>query len=344
MNIETKAETLTLNYLKTIGLCNNGENGRGFAQPYDLVISRDGKIFVLNRSDPSLTKAIRIGICNLEEEYLGEFYGNGYGVGEGQFTLPVAIAFDNDERLYITDEYNHTVSVFDKSGNYLSRWGSYGSTQGNLDGPAGIVIDSEDYVYIVDQNNNRVQKFTTNGDYILGWGTQGTGEGQFNLPWGITTDKDGDIYVADWRNDRIQKFTSSGHLLRIFGESGSKNGQLYRPSGVAVDKEGRIYVADWGNERVQIFDPSGNFLLNLKGQATLSKWARDFLKANPDEQVTRDISNLIPDLPSQLSTPYDISSQCEPYFWSPVSIKLDSLGQLYVLESNRYRFQVYSIN
>ena len=37
--------TVTINYLKTIGIVNNGYNGRGFANPYDVAVSRDGRIY-----------------------------------------------------------------------------------------------------------------------------------------------------------------------------------------------------------------------------------------------------------------------------------------------------------
>lgn len=37
----------------------------------------------------------RVGICNLDEDYVGEF-GNGGGAGEGQFNLLWGIAADDE--------------------------------------------------------------------------------------------------------------------------------------------------------------------------------------------------------------------------------------------------------
>ena len=39
--------------------------------------------------------------------------------------------------------------------------------------------------------------------------------------------------------------------------------------------------------------------------------------------------------------PHEVSSHIEKYFWSPMSVKLDDAGQLYVTESNRHRIQIY---
>ena len=111
----------------------------------------------------------------------------------------------------------------------------------------------------------------------MSFGPKGKSPGQLNLPWGLAVAPGGDVYVADWGNDRIQRFSPDGKPLAVYGASGLGDGQFRRPSGVAVDPEGYMYVADWGNERVQVLDPDGGFVMGLRGQATLSKWAENFL-------------------------------------------------------------------
>lgn len=338
MDIEVDLPSFTPKYVKTIGINNNADNGRGFAYPYDLKVNSDGLIFVMNR----WSKAPRVGVCNLDEDYIYEF-GEGYGSDDGQFTLPVSLAFDSEERLYVTDEYLHRVSIFSAGGEFLNKWGTNGSGAGELDGPAGIVCDDDDNVYIVDQKNHRVQKFTREGQFLNKWGTHGNGQSEFNMPWGIALDSHGNVYVSDWRNDRIQKFTSNGEFITSFGETGNADGQLNRPAGVAVDGSGYVYIADWKNERVQVFAPDGSFVIKLRGEATLSQWSKEFLDANPDEKELREKSNLLPTLPTNIKDPYYVSSQTEPYFWGPVSVTIDFNGLLYVTESNRHRFQVYQL-
>ena len=137
----TATATTTLEYIKTIGITNNGDNGRGFANPYSIAVSSDGRIYVISRCDPVRARAIRVGVQDIDENFLFEF-SEGHGSGPGQFVLPVAIAFDSRERLYITDEYNHRVVIYDSEGKFLDQWGEYGSDEGKLNGPAGIAIDS----------------------------------------------------------------------------------------------------------------------------------------------------------------------------------------------------------
>ena len=337
-------ETGRATYLKTIGLKSNQPVGRGFVFPYDVAFSGDGRLFVLNRGRASGVQRTRVQICTLDEDYLGEF-GNGVGQDDDQFRSPVSMCFSSDDLLYITDEVANEIKVFDSSGRFVRRWGPDVGGGPTLGGPAGLAIDADGNLYISEQRSHRVHKLSPDGESILTWGEPGNGPGQLNRPWGVALDSDDNVYVADWKNDRIQKFTPDGDFLDSFGEPGYAEGQLNRPSSVVVDGDGFIYVADWGNERVQVFNPDGGFRQMLRGEATLSKWAVEWLESNLDQSRARDRSTLvIEDLPSRLRTPYHVSSQNEALFWGPVSVKLDDEERLYVTEHSRSRIQIYETN
>jgi sugar lactone lactonase YvrE len=330
--------TQRLTYSHTVGLV--AMEGRGFSNPVDLAIASDERIYVVSRTNPDQPYGIRIGICNIDSDYFGDF--GDYGPADGAFVWPTSLAFDASDNLYLADEYNHRITVFDRSGGFLAKWGEHGSGPGQLNGPSGICFDSEGNVLVVDHLNNRIQRFDRDGRFLRGWGEEGSGDGQFNLPWGITVDAVGDVFVADWRNDRVQKFSADGRFLAAFGAPGSGDGRFHRPSSVAVDTEGYIYVADWGNERVQVLGSDGGFLQTLKGESTLSKWAEEFYEANSDEWEARQASDVTPELDPEVTTAHEASARIEPYFWAPVSVKLDLHGRLYVVESNRHRIQVYT--
>ena len=281
-----------MKYLKTIGFNSNQPIGRGFNYPYDTAFSADGRVFVMNRMGGLNPRGIRIQICTFDEDWLGEF-STGPGDGDDQFRVPVCMAFDAHDNLYVTDEALNEVKVFDSKGNFLRKWGTDIDGVGSLAGPAGVAHGAGDSVFVVEQYANRVHKLTPDGESILTWGESGDGPGQFNLPWGATVDANGDVYIADWRNDRIQKFTADGEFIAAYGGPGDGEGQFHRPSSVAVTGDGLICVADWGNERVQVLDPDGEFHQMLSGEATLSKWAAEWLEVNQDELGARNRSDLL---------------------------------------------------
>ena len=330
-----------MKYLKTIGFNSNQPIGRGFNYPYDVAFSGDGRIFVLNRMGGLNPRGIRIQICTFDEDWLGEF-STGPGDGHDQFRVPVCMNFDARDNLFVTDESLNEVKVFDNQGNFVRKWGADVDGVGALGGPAGIAHGSDGSVYVVEQYAARVHKLTAEGESVLSWGEEGGDPGQFDLPWGAAVDADDNVYIADWRNDRVQKFTPDGEFIAAYGESGDGEGQFHRPSSVAVDGEGKIHVADWGNERVQTLNPDGSFHQLLRGEATLSRWAEEWLEVNPDEyDVRKESELLVEELPDHLRTPYHVASQTEPLFWGPVSVKLDSQDRLYVTEHSRHRIQIY---
>ena len=210
-----------------------------------------------------------------------------------------------------------------------------------MDAPSGIAFDPEDNVYISDSRNHRIQKFSKNGDFIHSFGSFGCGDGEFNLPWGLFINTNSEVFVADWANDRIQRFTSNGDFLAKYGPSETEKSAFTRPAGITVDKDGYMYVADWGNEMVKVLDPDGKFIQTLRGEATHSKWAEDFLKINLEEAQAREKANLEPKIQYFNEDPHEESSHIEKLFWGPVSVLLDNEERLFITETNRHRIQVY---
>lgn len=342
----TQTLGITFQYSHTIG---RGEfSGPGFRNPVAVARGEDDTMYVVNRSYEYRPDGKRITICTVDEDYVGEFARGVHTAGEteenendGSLIWPTSVAIDSKGNVYVADEWLNRISMFDADGEWLGKWGAKGDGDGELDGPSGMAFDADDNLFIVDSKNNRVQKFTGDGQFIAKFGTAGSGDGELNLPWGISTDKDGNVFIADWGNDRIQKFAGDGAHLASYGTSGRGDGEFHRPAGVAVDANGYIYVADWGNERVQVLDAAGGFVQKLRGEATLSAWAANFLAINVEEGDARSRANLEPEIDYFVDDPHEESSHIEKYFWSPVSVKLDRDGNLYVTESNRHRIQVY---
>ena len=329
-------------YSHTVGFYTGVGRGRGFFNPVDMAISSQGTLYVVNRGSEINLSTKRVAMCTIDQEYLGDFSTG--GTEPGEIMWPVAIAVDSEDCVYVSDEYLHRISIFDKDGNFVGLWGVEGNGYGQFDKPGGIVFDQDDNLLVVDSGNNRVQKYTKEGDCLGQWGSEGRADGELNLPWGINLDHLGNVYIADWRNDRIQKFDADGKHLATLGTAGKGDGELNRPTGMGIDQDLNLIVADWGNERVQLLGPDGRFIAVYHGEAEVSKWAQEYLDANPVERDARLVSDMEPELDPEVIAPNYLSFQAgsiEKLFWGPMSVKIDEEGRVYILESLRHRIQIY---
>ena len=327
----------TYQYSKTVGTFGAG---RGFSYPYDLALGDEDILYVLNRGQGTKS-SMRVTMCTFTtEDYLGNI--GGVEAGDGMLEWPNSLAIDCEGNVYISDEAQQRIFIFDKQGKFLSKWGVKGAADGEFDRPAGITFDQDENLLVIDGLNNRVQRYTKDGSFLGSWGRGGNGDGEFNNPWGLTIDRAGDVYVADWRNDRIQKFDAQGKHLASWGSSGQGDGDFHRPSGVAVDRDGDIYVADWGNERVQVIDPDGEFLGKFRGEGSGTRWSDDLFKGDPTYLVERQKADMEP---KPEPWPVDIarneSAAIEKLFWGPTSVQVDDRGRIFVTDSCRHRVQVY---
>ena len=337
-----------------------GQAGMGFSNPAGAAPAKNGILFVANRGSGANGHVVpRIVKATVDQEFIKEF-GRGTRdpiVGDAEQPAPfpsrnmwlTAVALDQDENVYVTDEWQNAVIVFDNDGELLKTWGEQGDEEDKLNGPSGMAFDDQDNIWIVNSSSSRIQKFTKGGQYLGGFGEKGSGEGELDMPWGITIDNEGDIYVADWNNDRVQKFDTDGSHLLTFG-SGRKAGispdggtpyshtyqshiavnprDLNHPTGVAVDADGDVYVVDWMNERLVIFDDKADPLTTLRGDASgLSKWAELSVAADPDIEKAR----------RRVKTP-----EIQNYFRMPVDCAFDQANnRLIVCDTQRSRLQIY---
>jgi DNA-binding beta-propeller fold protein YncE len=335
MALNTVAAGRAWLYSHNIG--RGGAAGMGFSAPIGVAPAKDGILYVANRGSDTNPNQ-RISKITMDHQFISEFgsAGAAYAMTDqasmaepGKFVWITGVALDQDENVYVTDEWLNRVTVFDKDGNLLKTLGERGDGQGQLDGPSGLAFDADDNLWIVNSLNSRVQKFAKDGEYLGGFGSKGNGPGELDMPWGIAIDQQGDIYLADWNNHRVQKFSPAGALLLAIGHPAPGPGALKHPTGVAVDGDGDVYVMDWMNERVMIYDRNAKPLTYLRGDAVeVSPWGQMSLSANPDMQKRR-------------RQVYDLEEQ-QRAFRMPVACAFDQqTNRLIVCDTQRNRLQIY---
>ena len=307
--------------------------GQGFDRPVDMALGANGVMYVLSRGE--VTWYQRVTKLTTNHEYICDIggsasddpvLGKAAANTDGRFMWPSALEIDRDENVYVSDDYYHRISIFDKDGKYLGKWGTFGSGDGEIDSPSGLAFDKVENLFLVDAKNARVQIFTKEGKFLGKWGSPGSDEGQLHLPWGICIDPEDNVFIADWGNRRVQKFTPDGKHLTTFGAPGSGSGALTRPTGVAVDSEGDVYVTDWNANKLLIYAPDGMYLTALVGDAQQpSPWAQTVLDANGPVRLARRMTDM----------------SLEWAFEGPSSVVIDHQDRIYVTEQARNRIQVY---
>jgi len=354
MPLTTVSEGRVYDWSHAVG--RNAARGPGFNYVQTMCLGKNGVLYATNRGNENNfgmhVNKVQLGGPG-EEEFLADFCE--YGEEDGQAIWPFGVAVDDNDHVYVSDDWSNTISVFDSSGKFLRKWGKTGSGDGELMRPAGLAVEKNGNIIVVDSGNNRLQVFTPDGKLVGKCGGPGSGDGQFNQPWGITLDKDGNIYVADWKNHRVQKLSPEGKFLMKIDEYGKvetpenafavtmfgpyvsaeaetahypKPGLLNHPTDVAVDPDGDIYVTDWGNHRVCVFDSEGKAIANLIGDAqVLSKWGQQTVDANPDMmKARRRVKTLEP----------------QWRFCFPTAVDFDpATDSIIVADSQRNRLQIY---
>ena len=355
MPLTTVSEGRVYDWSHAVG--RNAARGPGFNYIQTMCLGKNGMLYAANRGNENNfgmhINKVQLGAAG-DEEWLADFCE--YGSGDENCIWPFGVAVDDNDHVYVSDDWTNTISVFDSGGKFLRKWGKTGSGDGEFRQPAGLAVEKNGNVIVVDSGNNRLQVFTPDGKFVGKCGRAGSGDGEFNQPWGITLDKDGNIYVADWKNHRIQKLSPEGKFLMKIGQYGT----LSEPEGayavtmlgpyvaageetVGYSKPGMLNPSDrccggsrWRYLRCRLGQPiesrcstrTESRSPNLIGDAqVLSKWGQQTVDANPDmAKARRRVRSLEP----------------QWRFCFPTAVDFDpATDSIIVADSQRNRLQIY---
>ncbi len=227
---------------------------KDFRKPFGIA-AKNGKFYV---SDTGMAIVYVIDTINKKVSFLGD-------KSKGKLSLPIGIAIDENDNVYVADSKLQRVFGYDKTGNAFFVLGE----NEDFIRPTGVAINQKlQIIYVVDTKGHVIRAYSLNGDHLFDIGERGNTDGTFNFPTSIAVDQNsGNIIVVDTQNFRIQIFDQDGNFISTFGNIGDKPGTFSRPKGVAVDSEGNIYVSDVAFDNIQIFDSTGTQLLLYFGSA-----------------------------------------------------------------------------
>ena len=301
-----------------------------FNGPTGVAVDSSGTLYVADQSNHRIRKITTEGTVTTlaGDGYVGSTDGPG---STARFYFPLALALDNSGNIYVADSINNRIRKITSSGVVTTLAGngqggladsSSGSTNVKFWQPNGVAVDSGGNVYVGDSYNNRLRYISSYG-YVMtlaGSGAFGQyneitfadGNGSVAIFWnpqGVAVDSSGNVYIADKSNHRIRKYKSGVvSTLAGSGESGFADGtgaaaKFGRPQGVAVDAAGNVYVAEY----------------------------RKIRKVTPSGVVTTLAGGDVNGFQDGLGT--------NALFDQPAGVAVDSLGNLYIADTNNNRIR-----
>ena len=171
----------------------------------------------------------------------GGYTGDGGPATKAELNLPISLALDPSDNLWISDQGNNvlryvsaatgiitTVAGQDNDYNYTGDGGP--ATAATFNGLAGIARDSAGNIYVTDYGNNVLRVVLTDGtiETVAGNGKMGflgngvpALQGEMDSLRQVAVGTFGDISIADSLNNAIRKLTPTGvtigHATNAFG-------------------------------------------------------------------------------------------------------------------------------
>lgn len=253
--------------------------------PYSVAHDGQGRIYFTDTFNHAIRRVELDGtIATVAGSGIPGDSGDGGPAIAARLNSPSGLTIDGQDRLLISDTFNHRIRRVDANGMIATIAGT-GVAGGTGDGgPAtsariananGIAVDSLGRLLIADTYNSRIRRVDTNGTIttIAGTGITGyDGDGvaadttRLGFPYGVAVDGLGRVLIGDTGNQRVRRIELSGTIMTIAGTgvtgSGGDGGpatsaRLNTPQGIAVDSLGRVVFADSLNNYIRRIEPDG---------------------------------------------------------------------------------------
>ena len=256
----------------------------GIPLPNQVTIDRDGRYVYIAESGSD-----RVRRVDLETGRLHNFAGTGetcysgdYGpCGEAGLYLPLDVACDSKNNLYVCDSGSNRIRKIDVETGIITtvvgtgQWGFNGDGPGlevNLTYPAAIVFDQDDHLFIADTQAHRIRQYDLQTGLVTTIGGCWTEEDDERIS-PLTAQNlivlSGDAIGIDFSNDEglLRPKCSDGLDLSLYLDDGKSamECKFYDMVDLDVDRHGDLYVTDKGTNRIRKIDMKSRTVSTIAG-------------------------------------------------------------------------------
>lgn len=270
-------QMLTVAGIGTAGFSGDGGPGSSamLNYPGGLALDLAGNLFIADSYNHRIRRLSSAGV-------LTTFWGNGTN-SCSQAAYPNSVEVRADGFVYFSDNcgvhgdyLNLPVADFDGE----PRGDGETANRGRVQAPMGLAFDSLGNLYIADFYDQRVRKIdrqresllsTVAGSDAIGGSTAATAalsfsSGPITSMSGLAYDAVGNLFVADTQNHIVRKMSPSGAVTTVAGTGlpgvsldpgPATSARLDQPTDVFVDAANNLWIADRNNYRVRRVGPDG---------------------------------------------------------------------------------------
>ncbi len=201
--------------------------------------------------------------------------------GEAGLYLPLDIAFDSNNDLYICDSGSNRIRKVEHETGIITTVVGTGQHGFNGDGnaldvnltwPAAIAFDKDDVLYIADTQSHRIRRFdarTGTVETVAGnWSSEDDAREQPLVARNLVV-LSGDAIGIDFSDDNgwLMPVCSDGLDLSLYLDDGRSalEARLYDIVGLAIDGAGDLYLVDKGSNRVRKVSQGTGVISTLAG-------------------------------------------------------------------------------
>ena len=182
------------------------------------------------------------------------------------FARVVAIAVDDAGRIFVVEQSQHKVFVFNESGEFVGEFGKFGEGPGDFTLPSGIAFGTDGHTYVVDQS--QISLFDSKQTFVRSFRHERPG----CLSSGFIVAPDGSVFVScfdPFEKTMVHKYDREGRHVVSFGESyAGKNEdprieQTYAVANIAANSDGNIWLSQQTPLLIRKYSPDGELLMNV---------------------------------------------------------------------------------